>query len=158
METKNISLCLEETSHKNFLIKLFKECHEELDLITNINEEQKENIIHAQFSMEQQQLKQAYPKAKLNIITCNNEPIGNLYINYGHKENRILEIGILKEFRKQGICKSVVAELIEKSLSKGKDVSLQVAWFNDVAYAFYENLGFKITEEKGAFYEMKYSV
>ncbi|SHK52194.1 Acetyltransferase (GNAT) family protein [Clostridium cavendishii DSM 21758] len=156
MKIRNISLCLEDKRHKNFLIRLFKESHEELNLITNINEEEKEKIIYSQFIMEQQQLRQAYPEAKLNIIICNNEPIGKLYINYGYKEERILEIGILKKFRRQGICKKIVTKVIEEALVKEKAVSLQVAWFNVVAYNFYENLGFKVIEDKGAFYEMKY--
>lgn len=156
MKARVISMCPLEPSHQDFLINLFTECHSELFLITNISEEQKKKIIYEQFVMEQQQLLQIYPEAELNIVRFNNEFVGRLYINYGVTEDRILEIGLLRNFRGLGIGREIVNEVIEKALIKGKTVSLQVAWFNEKAYAFYKKLGFKVIQEKGAFYEMKY--
>lgn len=49
-----------------------------------------------------------------------------------------------------------VTTVIENAAKIGKPVRLQVAWFNQGAYGFYEKLGFKIIENNGVFYEMQY--
>ncbi|WPC43959.1 GNAT family N-acetyltransferase [Clostridium sp. JS66] len=151
----NISIEVLEAKHEDMLLKIFKESRQDLTWISGITEEQKESIIAQQFMMEQQQLMEMYPEAQLNIITMDGKPIGRLYIYYGKTVDRILEIGLLEEYRGRGIGRKIVTTVVGNAVEKEKTVSLQVAWFNQGAYAFYEKLGFKVVENKGIAYEMK---
>ena len=155
METRSISLSQVEPSHTEFLLKLFTECRPDLDSIMNVSREQKESIIYQQFALEHHQLIQMYPEAELNIVMIDKEPVGRVYINYGVAKDRILQIGLLKKYRGFGIGRKIVAMVIDKAFNKRKTVSLQVAWFNQGAYGFYEKLGFKVIENNGVFYEME---
>lgn len=152
----NISLGTSDRVDETVLLKIFKECRPELECISNIPEEQKEAVIAQQFSIEKQQLMIIYPEAELNIIFCDGKPIGRIYIYYGKSTDRILEIGLLKEYRGQGIGQSVIRKVIEKAVDKEKTVSLQVAWFNRDACRLYQKLGFQIVEDKGVVCEMIY--
>jgi Predicted acetyltransferase len=155
-EKLGISLELVQTKHDDLLLKIFKESRQDFAWINGISEEQKETIIFQQFIAEREQLKFVYPEAELNVVILDKKPIGRLYIYYGKNEDRILEIGLLEDYRDRGIGTTIVTKVIEKAIEKGKVVSLQVAWFNHAAYRFYEQLGFQVVENKGIAYEMKY--
>lgn len=151
-----VSLLPVESTHKDFLLKLFKECRPDLALINSINEKKTDDIIYQQFTIEQEQLIKMYPNAEYNIVIFNGELIGRLYIHYGDTIDRILEIGLLDEYRSLGIGKELVTKVIQNALKKNKSVRLQVAWFNQRAYKFYEEIGFNIIENQGVFFEMEY--
>lgn len=151
-----ISLCPVEPSHENFLLKLFTECRPDLALIIDVSKKQKASIISQQFTMEQQQLIQMYPDAELNIVMFNKEPVGRLYVHHGETADRILEIGLLEQYRGRGIGGKLVTTVIENAAKIGKTVRLQVVWFNQGAYAFYEKVGFQVIENRDVFYEMQY--
>lgn len=153
-----VSLCPMESYHDDFLLQLFKECRPDLAFIGNIDEEQKDAIIFQQFSIEQDQLSKMYPGAEFNIVMYNEEPIGRFYIDYGKLTDYIIEIGLLESYRGLGIGKRIMNMATENAFKKGKNVSLQVAWFNQVAYNFYEKLGFKTIENNGVFCEMRYMI
>lgn len=152
----DISLCPIEPQYNEFLFKVFKESRPELNLINDISEEQKTNIILQQFTMEHQQLIQMYPNAELNIVMLNKEPVGRIYINYGQTSVRILEIGVLEQYRGLGIGKKILTRVIKEAEKNEKTVNLQVAWFNQSAYTFYERIGFKVVENNGVVSEMQY--
>lgn len=156
METRGISLCSVEASHIKFLFKVFKESRWDLEFINNLDEKQKADILFNQFCMEQGQLIQQYPNAECNIVLLNEEAIGRLYVNHGEKADRILEIGLLEEYRGLGIGRKIVTTVIENAKKAGKAVCLQVAWFNEGAYKFYERIGFVVIEENYVFREMQY--
>lgn len=151
-----VSLTPVQSGHKDFLLKLFKECRPDLSLIDNLNEKQKNDFMIKQFTIEQDQLSKMYPNAEFNIVMFNEEPIGRFYIYYDKEIDRIIEIGLLGGYRSKGIGGNIVRRVIEKAIEKKKTVSLQVAWFNQEAYRFYEKLGFKMVENNGIAYEMKY--
>ncbi|WP_459481356.1 GNAT family N-acetyltransferase [Clostridium saccharoperbutylacetonicum] len=153
-----VSLCPIEICHKEFLLQLFKECRPDLAFIGNIEEQQKEALIFQQFSIEQEQLNTMYPNAEFNIVMFNKEPIGRFYINYGSLSDHIVEIGLLESYRGLGIGKKIMNMAIENALKMGKNISLQVTWFNQGAHDFYEKLGFKTIEDNGVFCEMIYTI
>lgn len=151
-----ISLCPIKPKHADFLLQLFKECRPDLAMIGNFNEKQKEDFILQQFTIEQEQLIKTYPDAEFNIVILNKEPIGRLCIHYGKTADRILEIGIFAKYRSLGIGRKLITTIIENTKKKNKNVRLQVAWFNQRAYKFYKEIGFKVIENQGVSFEMEY--
>jgi ribosomal protein S18 acetylase RimI-like enzyme len=152
-----ISLCPIEPKDNEFLLRVFKESRPDLNLINDISEEQRESIILEQFKMEKQQLEQIYPNAEFSIIKLNEEPIGRIYIYYGETTNRIVEIGLLEDYRGLGIGQRLMTTVIGNATKMKKNVRLQVAWFNQRAYKFYERIGFKVIENQEVFFEMEYT-
>jgi ribosomal protein S18 acetylase RimI-like enzyme len=153
-----ISLCTVKPSDEEFLLKLFIESRPDLSFISGVSEDQRVGIILEQFNIEQHQLRQIYPRAEFNIVMLWDEPIGRLYVNHEVTEDRIIEIGLLEEYRNKGIGGKLLNSIIENSNRMGKNISLQVAWFNHGAYAFYERHGFKTIENNGVFCEMRYNI
>ncbi|WP_088226635.1 GNAT family N-acetyltransferase [Desulfosporosinus sp. FKB] len=151
-----IPSCPVESGHKDFLLKLFKECRPDLAFINGISKEIKATVILQQFNIEQQQLQQLYPEAELNIVMLHKEPVGRLYLLRGKNEVRVLALGLLEKYRCRGIGRKLMTAVIENAANRGKTVSLQVTWFNQSAYAFYEKIGFKVIENKGVSLEMQY--
>ncbi len=138
------------------MLKVFKETRFDLAYIEGIEEKKKEKLICQQFAMEHEQSMQMYPQAKYSVVMFHKEPVGRIYIHHGKKADRILQIGLLEKYRRMGIGRRIVAMAIEEAVKRGKTVRLQVAWFNQGAYLFYEKLGFKVIENKEVFYEMEY--
>lgn len=153
----NISLCPVESYHSEFLFRLFIESRSDLSLISGLDEEQKLNIIYQQFIMEQQQLEVMYPKADFNVVMLNNEPIGRFYVYYGERKVRVLEIALLEKYRRIGIGSKLLITVIEEAGRLGKNLNLQVAWFNAGAYTFYEKLGFKVIDDSYVYKTMEYA-
>lgn len=150
-----VSLCPVEPSHTDFLLKLFNECRPDLELIGGINEKQKEDIIFQQFTLEQEQLIKMYPDVEFNVVMLNEKPVGRIYIHHGETADRILEIGLLAEYRNLGIGRKLITTAIENAIKKNKSVRLQVAWFNQRAYKFYKEIGFRVIENQGVSFEME---
>lgn len=150
-----VSLCPVESSHTDFLLQLFKECRPDLELIGGINEKQKEDIIFQQFTLEQEQLIKMYPDVEFNVVMLNEKPVGRIYIYHGETADRILEIGLLAEYRNLGIGRKLITTAIENAIRKNKSVRLQVAWFNQRAYKFYKEIGFRVIENQGVSFEME---
>ncbi|AGY75266.1 GNAT family N-acetyltransferase [Clostridium autoethanogenum] len=157
-ESNSISLCPAEPKDYEFLLKVFKEGRPELNFISNLSEEKKEDIIVEQFKIQQQQLARMYPKAEFYIVKLNDESVGRLYLHRGEANYRILEIGLLEQYRNQGIGRRTMKLIIENAIKERKNLSLQVIWFNNKAFLFYEKLGFKITENNNIFCEMQYII
>lgn len=155
-EESIISLCPLKPSHTDFLLQLFKECRPDLALIGNLNEKQKDDFILQQFTIEEDQLSKMYPDAEFNIVMLNEKPIGRFYVYHSKLSDHIVEIGLLESYRGLGIGKKIMITAIENALRKGNELSLQVAWFNQRAYSFYERLGFRVIEDNLVLKKMQY--
>ncbi|MCR3760660.1 GNAT family N-acetyltransferase [Clostridium felsineum] len=145
---KNISLMPITSVDKSFIFKIFKESREYLNL--------SEDMLLRQFKLEENQLIENNPKAQFNIIFFENMPVGRMYIKCD-KEYHILELGILRGYRKMGIGRKVMSSYIELSIKNKKSLSLNVLWFNQGAFEFYKNLGFKMIKNEGILFKMQYT-
>ena len=70
--------------------------------------------------------------------------------DYGHIDDKTpsLALSVLKNFRRQGIATALMKSLLKKIFDTNfNQVSLSVQKSNEIAYNFYEKLGFKIFRE-----------
>lgn len=138
------------------LFEIFKECRPDLSWVTGFSEIEKNQYLKTQFELEKTQFVTFYPKAEYYMVIKDNKYIGRLYIDYGENDIRILEIGLIEEYRNRGIGRSIIKNIISKASECNKFVSLQVAWFNQKALKLYEELGFFIVENNQVSYEMRF--
>lgn len=122
-----------------------------------ISDNAKSVLVRQQFLAEQYFLNTHFPNTDVSVIFLNEHPIGRLNVNRGQESYRILAIALLPEFRRRGIGRSLIKDILEEAANFRKKVYLQVGWHNGSARALYEQLGFEMVEDKGVYCEMQWT-
>jgi RimJ/RimL family protein N-acetyltransferase len=159
LNNKILSLRNIENSDENLLLKIYSSSRtEELKLVTNWNEEEKNKFLKMQFDAQHGYYQNNYPGADFWIIEKDNQPIGRLYIHFGYKNNsvRIIDITILPLWQNKGFGTQILKDIINYSSENEKSVSIHVESFNP-AMKLYERLGFeKISITNGVYHLLEY--
>ena len=142
--------------HEEFLFKLFVECRPDLDWINGVDGGTKAGIIRQQFICEQEQMKSLCPGADYLAVILDGELVGRIFVDFDTEAYRILAIGLLQGYRRKGLGMKLVTAVKDGAARVGKQVQLRVAWFNRPAQAFYERLGFRLVEDTGDGFEMRW--
>jgi ribosomal protein S18 acetylase RimI-like enzyme len=93
-----------------------------------------------------------------HIIQLSGEDIGCIETKIKPNTIFLSVIEILPQFQNQGIGKTLIREIIEQGQQESKNIELQVLKVNKRALQFYQKLGFVISNETEAHYQMVYSV
>lgn len=142
-------------AHQELVYAIFLASHPELTGIEGMAEDQLQGLCRLQFAIRQEQLRQLYPAAERNLILLDGVAAGLISIDLG-SDIRIMEIGLLAKYRRQGIGSHVLKNIIAKANTLGKNISLQVLWCNQAAYQFYQKLGFSFVQSNDVTDEMVY--
>lgn len=155
--SSNTQITLEpmQDEDQEVLVRIFEESR--FDLLMIDDPEMKKQIIEHQYQIESNQLMRQYIHLEQNCIKYENKTVGRLFINRMEKEYRIVEFGILESHRRLGIGKRVIDLVKERARKEEKSISLQVAWFNQGAKAFYECQGFEMVSDENVFFEMRFN-
>jgi ribosomal protein S18 acetylase RimI-like enzyme len=102
-------------------------------------------IMEQQFNAQVQGYRAAYPRARLEIVTVDAEPVGRLATDRGADALHLIDIAVVAERRGQGIGGAVLCALMDEAAAAGAPVTLQVARDNLAAQRFYHRLGFVLT-------------
>lgn len=160
LHIKNISLREIQESDLPVLCKIYGSTRtEELDQVTNWNQEQKQFFIEQQFFAQHEYYQKNYTGAKFYIIEKESTVIGRLYIDFSFEKKgfRIIDITLLPDWRKKNIGSSILNEIIKKATENKMKVSIHVESFNP-AMNLYKRLGFiKISETNGVYHLMEWS-
>jgi N-acetylglutamate synthase-like GNAT family acetyltransferase len=117
---------------------------------------QKSAFLQQQFTAQHEYYQANYPAARFQIIERQGTPIGRLYVDRWADQIRIMDIALLPDQRGHG----VGTQLLETILSEGRQASLPVTIhverFNP-ALCWYERLGFRVVEDKGVYYFLKWT-
>lgn len=119
--------------------------------------EQKEAFLRSQFSLQHQHYQKYYADAAFDVILCDGEPAGRLYVLHSPEEIRIVDIALLPEHRGAGIGSRLLQDVLTEAAASGKCVSIHVERFNP-AMRLYERLGFTKQEEVGVYFRMEWSL
>lgn len=133
---------------------------EELALVPDWREEDKNAFLTQQFTAQHQYYQQVYKNADFQVIEYNEQPVGRFYIHWDFKptEVRIIDIALLPGFRGKGIGTAILKNTFEKATDLGKSVTIHVE-YNNPAMRLYERLGFrKIGEFNSVYYLMERSI
>ena len=156
-EPAGITLRPVHSGDEPFVFRLFTASRPDLEWITGISEDIKDSLVSQQYRYEQEQMLKEHPEGDFCIILLGGEPVGRLYVYCGIKILRIMAISLLPEYRGRGIGGKLLAGILKEAAGAGKQVRLQVAWYNSYARAFYEKLGFVVVEDAGVYCEMQWT-
>ena len=117
-------------------------------------ETDKRAFLQEQFETQERQYRTNYPTARFDVIEYAGEPIGRLYVHESIDDIRIMEVGLLAQWRNRGIGRILLSELIGVSEAKELPLSLHVESTNP-ARRVYLRLGFEAIEERGVHVYMR---
>ena len=156
-EPPGITLRAVHSGDEPFIFHLFAGSRPDLEWISGINEDQRNSLVHQQFRCEQEQMLKEYPDADFYIVLLDGKPVGRLYVHRGTKLFRILAVSLLSEYRGRGIGSKLLSGILDEAAEKGKQVRLQVFWYNSSARSLYQKLGFLVVKDAGVYCEMQWT-
>lgn len=117
-------------------------------------EAQQQAFVDQQFTAQRLQYRQHYTGAAFLVVERDGASIGRIYLHWGRDELRLMEITLLPEYRRQGIARVLLAQLIEWTQARRLAITLHVEPFNP-AHAWYARLGFTTVEQRGVYHFMR---
>lgn len=137
-----------------FLRQVYKSTREEELKMVDWPELQQEQFITQQFEAQHDYYQQVYNQATFELILCDNEAAGRLYLWESEKQIRIVDISLLPQFRNKGIGSQILNHLVEKSETTSKILSIHVECYNP-ALSLYKRLGFEQKDHTGVYFYME---
>lgn len=133
---------------EEFIHAVYGSAREQELAMTPWDESQRAAFVRFQSSAQQQYYQSAFPSATQDIIICDGEPVGRLYVDRREDEIRILDITLLTPWRGRGIGTPLLEELMSEAAQTKKRLTIHVE-----AYArsrtLFERLGFAPTGSDG---------
>lgn len=150
-----LGLRVSEESDLEFLQAVYTSTRwQELE-VTGWDDAQKHAFLQMQFRAQDTHYRAHYPRAQFLIVTNGEAPVGRLYLDDSPEELRVMDIALLTAHRAQGLGRTLMRALLERSSSAGQVVSLHVEHQNP-ARAWYERLGFRTVEDRGVYLLMEW--
>lgn len=140
-----------------FLAAVYAATRMEELAVTDWSAGQKAEFCRMQFTAQDTHYHQHYPTAEYAVIEVSEIPVGRLYIDRWNREIRIMDIAILPEHRGKGIGTELLTDLQSEAAASGKSLTIHVERFNP-ALRLYERLGFQMSEDKGVYLLLEWSV
>lgn len=134
-----------------FLLRLYATTRaEEMAMVTDWTDEQKEQFVRMQFQAQHAWYQEHYGGARLDLVLADGSPAGRFYVHRRETEIRLMDISLLPEYRNRGIGTALLKELFAESGATGKPVTIHVEKYNP-AMRLYERLGFVPIADRGVY-------
>jgi len=140
---------------KEFLYALYASTRAMEMAMTGWSDEEKESFLRMQFHAQTTDYARNYTDAQFDLILCDGEPAGRLYLDRRQDEIRIVDIALMPEFRNRGIGSDLLADVMSEAEGRGKAVTIHVE-INNPAMALYNRLGFMPVSENGVYLLMEW--
>jgi ribosomal protein S18 acetylase RimI-like enzyme len=127
---------------EEFLFGLFRSVHGQTFAMTNLGEEQLTGILRMQFDAQQQQYRNRYAGADVDLVLRDGVPAGCMYAMRGPEEFVLIDIALLPEHRNAGIGTALVTDLINHARNYKKPLTAHVRKDNP-AWRLWQKLGFE---------------
>lgn len=138
-----------------FLRELYGSTRAEELALLPWSEEQKRDFLDFQFRAQRAHYEKHHPSANHDVIVCDGEPAGRLYLERRESEINVIDIALLPRFRGQGIATALLGGVIEEARHDGREVLIFVEQGNR-ARNLYERLGFRRSGDLGVYLEMRW--
>lgn len=150
----NISFRPITEDDKLFLKQVYRSTREEELGLTDWDEEKKSGFTDQQFNAQHEYYQEVYRDASFEIILLDGHQAGRLYLWESNRQIRIVDISLLPEFRNHGAGTHILEDLIRKSETTGKILSIHVEYYNR-ALRLYQRLGFKEKDQTGVYFYLE---
>lgn len=124
--------------------------------LTNWDDAQQEQFLRMQFAAQHQYYQEHYTDTSWDLIICDGQVAGRLYVARWPEQIRIVDIALLPPYRGQGIGGMLLRELQEEGAQVRKPLTIHVEQFNP-ARRLYERLGFVRIAERGVYDLLQWS-
>lgn len=138
----------------SLLFEIYASTREEEMGLTGWSKEEIDNFLKMQFDLQHKQYMNSYKNATFEIIVYHGIPAGRLYIDRRKDDIRIIDIALLRKYRKLGIGSTIMNSLISEADEKHQKLSLHVE-HNNPAMGLYEKLGFIKVDTTGVYFFME---
>jgi len=147
-KVKDITLRPVTDDDREFLLSVYAAGRElELSLVP-WDDAMKRSFIEHQYKAQDDHYRSYYENATHDVIVADDVRVGRLYVEKTEKQIAILDIGILPEFRIQGIASAIVHRLQDEATADGRLIRIYIESFNSADKLFTE-LGFEMVENDG---------
>jgi ribosomal protein S18 acetylase RimI-like enzyme len=137
-----------------FLLALYGTTREEELKQVDWTPEQKAAFVRHQFEAQHRHWQENYTATRWELIVCDGEPIGRLYVARWPEDIRIVNITLVPDRRGTGIGTRLIRDLFVEGDATGRKVSIHVEMYNP-ARRLYERLGFVQAGEHGVYLRME---
>lgn len=128
------------------LVQSFAESHCEGFELLGLEAAALAGLVGMQYRARQSQYRSAHPDAREYLICwpdrAAGSPVGSCWLDDRPDGLRVLDIAVLREHRRRGVARTVLAELGGRAAAAGKPVRLSVWHENEPARQLYRALGF----------------
>src|SRR6478736_2114596 len=94
-----------------FLLSVYASTRQEEMAVVPWPQEQKDNFVRSQFSLQRSHYKEHYAESQFDIVMLDEVAAGRLYVHRGQSEIRIIDISLLPQFRGQGVGRRLLEQL-----------------------------------------------
>ena len=125
-----------------FLYRVYASTREEEFRHIDWEENQKAALLAMQYHAQGAAYRQGFPGSGYEVILLGDQPIGRLFVHRDAGAIRVVDIGLLPEYRNRGIAGALLEAVLDEAAESGKPVRLHVDSSNR-AVRLYERLGFR---------------
>jgi ribosomal protein S18 acetylase RimI-like enzyme len=125
-----------------FLHRLYRSLRSAELAMVDWSSEQKAAFCDSQFALQHQHWIEHFPRGWFLILARRGVPIGRLYIDPPGDDYRIIDIGLLPDWRGKGLGEALLTGVQRLAQRDGVPVTLAVLHENQRAEALYRRLGF----------------
>ena len=152
----SIGLCPATADDEPFLYAVYASTRADELALVDWDESQKTAFVQMQFSAQHHYYHEQYADAAFQVILCDGDAAGRLYVARWPAEIRIIDIALLPQYRNRGIGALLLQQLLDEAADVGKRVSIHVERYNP-ALRLYQRLGFREVQERGVYVLMEWT-
>ena len=142
---------------REFLRLCFRSAWQRAFAAASLSSDVLEKLLDHQFDAQDSSYRQECPDADFDLILIGGKPAGRIYVHRREQEIGLMEMTLLPEFRNQKIGTGLMTDLIEEAKAAGKSVVLHVEHWNPDARRLYLRLGFKVEQDIGTHWKMRWA-
>ena len=146
----DLALCPAAAADAAFLDRVYLCVRLDELAVTDWDDARKHDFLLSQAALQRAHYERHYPGAEFLVIRRGDQAIGRLFLYRHTGEIRLMDIGLLPEWRGRGIGTRLVASLLRIAGAESCDVTLHVEPDNP-ARRLYDRFGFRLIEDRGVY-------
>lgn len=145
-----------EDVDRPFLARLYASTRQEELAPVPWSAAEKEAFLAMQFDAQDRFYAEHFGDGDFRVVLVDGEPAGRLYLDPRPDEIRVVDIALLPAFRRRGIGRGLMRQVMSTAAASGRCVRIHVER-NNPALRLYRRLGFREVDDQGVYLLMEWS-